>query len=112
MGIDIKYENWNDNFAKTLLDKSACYKISLCTHGTGTINTKALYKLNVATEWEIKNEYYWDSLITSGREPSLANTKAVKLTKDFSLWIKSTSYLEEDSNSFFLLNSYASSIYR
>lgn len=62
---------------------------------------KILYKLNVSTEWEIKNERHWDILITGGRKPSLANTKAVKLTKDFSLWIKSTSYLEEDGNSFF-----------
>lgn len=73
----------------------------LCTHETSTINTKILYKLNVSTKWEIKNERHWDILINSGRKPSLPNTKAVKLTKDFSFWIKSTSHLEEDGNSFF-----------
>lgn len=39
-----KSENWSDNFSKTLLAKSADYKIPLCTHGTGTNDTKALYK--------------------------------------------------------------------
>lgn len=63
------------SFTKTLLHKSACYKISLCTHETSTINTKILYKLNGSSEWEMKNEHHRDILITSGRKPSLANTK-------------------------------------
>lgn len=94
-----KLVNWYDNFTKTLLGKSAGYKVSVHT-GKGIINAKTLYKLNISTEWEIKNKHHWDILITSGRKPSLANTKAVKLTKDFSLCIKSTSYLQEDGNSF------------
>lgn len=92
MYIIWKFVNWYDNFIKILLGKFVGYKVFVYT-GKGIINVKIFYKLNIFIEWEIKNKYYWDILIISGRKLSLANIKVVKLIKDFFFCIKSIFYL-------------------